>query len=95
MNTHSLMHLPVLTESGSKLGKVYDINIDIDNHCIKSYLVRASFISQSYLIKPVQIVSISREQIIVEDSLIVEKLPEKKEKEKPSTFPAVALRNEK
>ncbi len=51
MNTHSLMHLPVLTESGSKLGKVYDINIDIDNHCIKSYLVRASFISQSLLNK--------------------------------------------
>ena len=90
------MHLPVLTEMGTKLGKVFDVNIDIDNHSVKSYLVRSSIISRSYLIKPIQIISISKEEIIVEDAVITEKQEERNtEKIKPEAVPSVAMRTNK
>ncbi len=90
------MHLPVFTESKTKLGKVFDMNIDIDNHSIKSYLVRSSIISRSYLIKPIQIVSITKEEIIVEDAVITEKKLERdREKIKPEAMPSVAMRTDK
>jgi len=94
INLHNLIHLPVLTESGTKLGKIYDINIDIDNHSVKSYLIRSSIISHSHLVKPIQIVSITKDEIIVEDTVVAEK-EKKQEKEKPKAVPSVAMRTEK
>jgi len=95
INLYNLKHLPVITQSGVKLGKVYDINFDIETHCVKSYLVRHSVISQSYLIKPVQVVNITNDSIIVEDGLVKEKVEKKSETMRvPKVVPEIATRTE-
>ena len=74
-NIKHLLGLLVETESGETLGKIVDINLDIENHAVKNYVARRSFLSkQEYLIKPVQIVSISKDKMIVEDTTVKEKL---------------------
>ncbi len=70
INLHTLTHLQVLTESGVKLGRIYDINFEIDSQSVKSYAVRRNILDRSYLIKPTQIISINLDKIVVEDSLI-------------------------
>ena len=89
INLHNLTHLPVITESGSKLGKVVDLNLDIEEHSVKSYIVRNNVFSKTLLIKPTQIVSITKEHIVVDDAMI--SVTEKKEEEKVKTAPAVSL----
>ena len=84
INLHNLTHIPVVTESGEKLGRVYDINFDIDTQCVKSYVVKKHMLSTPKLIKPEQVLSISKDKIIVEDALIKDKEKVKAiKKEKP------------
>ncbi len=94
INLHNLLHLPVFTESEIKLGKVHDLNLDIESHCVNSYIVRASLISKTYLIKPSQIVSVGKEKIIVEDAVIKEEKEVKEKKTKPTVMAEVAMSEE-
>jgi sporulation protein YlmC with PRC-barrel domain len=79
INHQKLIHLPVVTESGTKLGHVYDLEIDIETHQIRKYMVGPRFIGkETYLITPAQIKSITEEKMIVEDTIT--KAPEEMKK---------------
>ncbi|MFH1291742.1 MAG: PRC-barrel domain-containing protein [bacterium] len=94
-NLHSLLHLPVITQSGTKLGKVHDLKIDVETHAINSYAVRASILGRSYLIKPVQVLEITREKIVVEDAVIRDIEREQiKQKDKSNALAGVAMSEE-
>ncbi|MEK7680669.1 MAG: PRC-barrel domain-containing protein [Patescibacteria group bacterium] len=72
INLHKLTNLPVHTESGQKLGKVYDLEIDIDTHNVQRYLVRNNILSAKFfLIQNSQIKSISDEKIVVYDAALL------------------------
>jgi sporulation protein YlmC with PRC-barrel domain len=69
-----LHHLPVQTESGEKLGIVEGVTISIDKHAIEKYEIKpatllAGFFSQALLISPEQVISITKEKMIVKDSV--------------------------
>lgn len=65
-----LMRLPVVTESGHKLGHMYDVELDGETHAVRKYLVKQGVINkEEYLVAPLQIKSITAEQITVEDSV--------------------------
>lgn len=71
INLHKLLHLPVFTESGTKLGRVYELEIDIDSHVIMQYLVRPNLLSARYfLVKNSQIKDITKDKIIVYDNIL-------------------------
>lgn len=77
INLPKLMRLPVITESGTKLGRIYDIKLELPAQAVTGYLVRSSALSrQNFLIKPTQIVKITAEEIVVEDALLKEKTGE-------------------
>ncbi len=79
INHQKLIHLPVFTESGTKLGHVYDLEIDLDTHQIRKYMVGPRFIGkETYLITPAQIKSITAEKMVVEDTIT--KAPEEAKK---------------
>ena len=68
-----LTDLPVFTKSGVKLGKIFDLEIDIDSHAVFQYIVRTSFVSRtSYLIKPAQVLSIDEKRLVVDDGVMKE-----------------------
>jgi sporulation protein YlmC with PRC-barrel domain len=64
-----LMQLPVVTESGEKLGTIHDIEFDVDTHSVRAYMVSRFLGRDVYSIVPKQIKSISAEKIIVEDTV--------------------------
>ena len=66
-----LIGLVVFTQSGESLGKVSDINLEAENHVVREYVVRASiFNSRVFLIKPIQVLEILEEKMVVEDAII-------------------------
>lgn len=91
INLHNLLHLPVITESGVRLGKVHDVNFDIENHCVKSYVVYAGLLSKHHLIKPSQIVAVTKEQITVDDAFLKEIEEESKKQIETKAKPVVGL----
>jgi sporulation protein YlmC with PRC-barrel domain len=81
-----LLHLPVFTGSGTRLGKISDAEIDTDSQTVVKYRVSAGpFSDKNYLIDRSQILEIGADKIIVEDSLILAPAQEKKEKAPPQT----------
>lgn len=84
INEQKLIHLPVFTESGEKLGHVVDIEIDLEAHVIRKYIVGTRFRKDTYLVTPAQILKIDDKQIVVEDT--VSKVPEESS-EKKSVVP--------
>lgn len=73
-----LINLPVYTQGGQHLGRVTAFEVDIDGHTITTYHVKTGLIKglwhQELLINPSQVISISLEKMVVEDS--VTKAPE-------------------
>ena len=73
VNLATLLELPVYTQSGVKLGKIFDLELDIENQMILRYLVRPNFISmQRFLIQAAQVQEITKEKIIVDDTVVAE-----------------------
>lgn len=69
-----LHHLPVETQSGQKLGRIVDFEVDVESHLILTYLVRPSRLSnplvQSELrIDRAQVVALTPERMVVQDSI--------------------------
>jgi sporulation protein YlmC with PRC-barrel domain len=81
------------TTSGTYVGKVFDVTIDVDSQQIIQYDVTASiFHTNHHLIHREQIVRFEDKKIIVEDSVVSGK-SEGMEKKSTSTSPeAVAMR---
>ena len=94
INLHNLLHLPVFTESGTKLGKIHDLNLDIESHYVNSYIVRSSLISKTHLIKPIQIISVGKEKIIVKDAVIKEIEKKQVKKAKPTVMVGMVMSEE-
>lgn len=74
-----LIGLPVFTQSGNRLGKVSDVNIETDTHTVREYLIRASiFNSRVFLIKPIQVLEITDRKMLVEDAVLGDNQVEQK-----------------
>lgn len=70
-NLRQLMRLPVYTESGIKLGRVCDLEIDAGAHAVMQYLVRPNVLSAKYyLINNTQVKDITAEKIVVFDNVL-------------------------
>ncbi len=70
INLRKLLRLPVYTESGKKLGKVFDLELNVDSHVVVQYLVKPSFLSiKNLLVQSSQVKSVKEDRIIVEDSV--------------------------
>lgn len=73
INFKKLINLPVFTESGQKLGKVCDLELETEAHQIKKYLVGGSFLNGAkYLISPEQVKSIGADKVVVDDGCLKE-----------------------
>lgn len=71
INLRKLLDLPVYTESGIKLGKIFDFELDIENHFVLRYLVRPNFISlQNFLVQSAQVQKITSDRMIVDDAVV-------------------------
>lgn len=69
-----LDQLPVITQSGEKIGKVEGVTVNIDEHVVQYYEVipvkrLTSLFAKPFLISPRQVVSFTPEAMIVNDSV--------------------------
>jgi sporulation protein YlmC with PRC-barrel domain len=73
ISAKGLINLPVFTLSGIKLGKVNDVQLDIDAQVIAHYVVASgSWKKKTFLIAPAQVRSITAERMTVNDALATE-----------------------
>lgn len=71
INSRNLLHLPVYTQSGRRLGRVCDFQIEAETHRVNSYIAKANILKQkTYLIKPSQVIEINSERMTVEDGVL-------------------------
>lgn len=68
-----LIGLPVLTESGTRLGSISCIELDPEQHTVTHYRVKPTnpirdLVAPDLLIAPAQVVSLDRKAMIVEDA---------------------------
>ncbi len=72
INYNKLKKLPVKTVSGVLLGRVKDLEIDVDNLNLVKLVVRTSWCS-SLLVNVSQVVRITADELVVKDNLAEEK----------------------
>lgn len=92
----TLKNFDVETVSGDMLGRVYDVEIEIEGQIISQYKVKPAVISRKkYFISRNQIVKFAPNKIIVDDSVAVDKKSETRAKSSvPEAEPALmAKRN--
>ncbi|MFC1663127.1 PRC-barrel domain-containing protein [Patescibacteria group bacterium] len=75
VNKKQLIGLKVLTKSEQELGVICDFELDPEQHTIVGYLVKKSkiipgFISEELIVRPKQVISVTAEQMIVDDMVI-------------------------
>ena len=80
IQSSDLINLPVYTQSGQHLGRVDSFEVDIDNHTITHYHIKTGLIKglwhQQLVIVSSQVISISKEKMIVEDNVKKEPISE-------------------
>lgn len=77
VNFGKLVRLFVYTESGVKLGRIYDFELDVESHGIARYWVKPSFFSaKNFLIQVSQIKEITSDRVVVYDSVLKAGLPQ-------------------
>ncbi len=68
---HQLIHLPVVTRMGVKLGQVQDVEIEVETHGVVAYSVGGKFFGKdAYRIVPGQVVCITDTEMIVDDAIL-------------------------
>lgn len=77
-NGHSPLRLPVRTESGHALGSVVDLSIDLVTQAVLVYHVKPNRLVPDMVISPLlihrdQVISISADGMIVDDSVVTKK----------------------
>ncbi len=70
-----LHHLPVLTESGQKIGQVDGVSVNLDSHSVLHYHVQPSrsilgLFSKELLVSPALVVSMDDKAMIVKDAVM-------------------------
>ena len=79
-----LLHLPVLTRSGIKLGKITNAEIDADPQTIIKYHVSAGpFSDKNYIIDRSQVLEIETDKMVVDDATVRATAEVKKEQATP------------
>ncbi|MFH0829499.1 MAG: PRC-barrel domain-containing protein [Candidatus Kerfeldbacteria bacterium] len=68
-----LRHAPVETKNGLRLGRLVDVEIDEESHTVMTYIVQAGRLTRPLVQKQLridrrQVLSVSRERIIVDDA---------------------------
>lgn len=68
-----LLRLPVVTNSGRSVGRVSDVEIDVENHALRAYIVSPSlFTKESLVIAPSQVQRITAKEIVVDDGVLTQ-----------------------
>gem|GEM_PF-2385136 len=80
------MRLPVVTELGIKLGTIHDLEIDVETHQIRQYIVGRFLGREIYYVAPTQIKKITNQEVVVEDTVIKVVAPKS---EKPLQSPTL------
>lgn len=71
MPVKKILQLPVFTKSGAYLGKLIDLEIDIDSQVVLAYIVsRGFFRKKLFLIRPEQVDEITVQRVIVADATV-------------------------
>lgn len=71
VNLQKLLRLPVYTESEIKLGRIFDLELDVATQAVVRYLVRPNFLSaKSFLIASAQVKEIKNDRVIVYDNTL-------------------------
>jgi sporulation protein YlmC with PRC-barrel domain len=74
LSHRQLLHLPVETKSGARLGVVASFEIDSEQQVVTRYTVRTAplpkFLADELIIAPSQVVSITNEKMVVEDGVM-------------------------
>lgn len=85
-----LFNLPVETQSGDPLGHIIGMEIESDGQRIWRYhVVKGALVfKKEYLIAPSQVVSISKERMVVEDATIKDAIFQGKRQQRPDTSAA-------
>ena len=73
LTARQLLHLAVVTKSGTTLGHVVGFAFQTDGQTIYQYEVRRSMIAATFLIHRTQVISIDGAKIVVEDSAAAER----------------------
>lgn len=77
INLQKLLRLPVYTESGTKLGRIFDLELEVESHGVARYLVKPSFFSaRIFLIQVSQIKEITSDRVVVDDAVLKANLPQ-------------------
>lgn len=77
LNSKAIRNLPVMTKSGSFLGKIKEIEIDAETQNISRYFVVSNqmvkrLANKELIIASAQVLSIDNEKMVVEDNLVKE-----------------------
>jgi sporulation protein YlmC with PRC-barrel domain len=81
-----LLHFPVFTKSGVKLGKITDADFDMETQSVIKYHAAASaFSGNKFLIDRSQVLEITADKIVVDDSLAAEQNTEAAGQSAPQT----------
>jgi sporulation protein YlmC with PRC-barrel domain len=81
ITSKKLIGLEVFTEAGSYLGKVSNLEIDVDTHAVLRYIVKSrlgGIIPKELIIGVAEVISISLEKMVVRDGVARELAAEKK-----------------
>lgn len=74
ISTATLLGLPVVTESGVRLGTVKEVIFDVASQAVREYAVHQSFLKKitpsPLLISPNEVVRITDKQMVVKDLVI-------------------------
>jgi len=69
INYKKLKSLQVETKSGMKIGKIHDVEIDIDTNGIVKYLITEGLFTTDLIVSPEQVISITEKKVVVEDNI--------------------------
>lgn len=75
MSWKQLHNLPVITQSGQKIGLVEGVTLDINTHGVFQYQVKPgrvvlAMFSKELLVSPVDVISMDEKAMIVKDSVL-------------------------
>lgn len=79
MQNSDLINLPVYTQSGEHLGKVFSFEVDVDTGKIDNFHVKTGLIEglwhQQLIVRYTQVIEITTEKMIVEDLDLKKEVP--------------------
>ena len=70
MEVKNIIGLPVFIEAGLLVGKVVDVELDIDLHAVKNYRISKKWFGTSFLVAPKQVKSITLKKMVVSDASV-------------------------